>query len=142
MRTRLATVLGATVIATGTVLSAPAAQAQPQAISVPFHVANGNTWTDGTITFFDRSVTITGTHKSVSTASYLTYRNTSGYTLASGGGQMGYSRNDLSEEARGNTRAFTFNVPADAPGGAAIVRVCLTDGLFTPLTCDLYTRSG
>ncbi|MFE4491889.1 hypothetical protein [Streptomyces niveus] len=140
MRTRLFTALGATVITTSTLLIAPAAGAQAQAASVSFHVANGNTWTDGTITFYNRSVTITGTHKSVSNASLATYRNTGAYTLNSERHQISSGVSSLNDEARGSTEAFTFSVGADVPGGAAVVRICLDDGYYEDLTCDLYGR--
>ncbi|MFE5666287.1 hypothetical protein ACFQ7W_20445 [Streptomyces niveus] len=140
MQTRLITALGATVITASALLTSPAAAAEAQAVSVSFRVANGNTWTDGTITFYNRSVTVTGTHKSVSNASLATYRNTGAYTLNSERHQISSGVSSLNDEARGSTEAFTFSVGADVPGGAAVVRICLDDGYYEDLTCDLYGR--
>jgi hypothetical protein len=105
-----------------------------------FRVANGNTWTDGTITFYNRSVTVTGTHKSVSNASLTTYRNTGAYTLNSERHQISSGVSSKDDEARGSTEAFTFSVGADVPGGAAVVRIRLDDGNYEDLTCDLHGR--
>ncbi|MET9735435.1 hypothetical protein ABZZ79_33825 [Streptomyces sp. NPDC006458] len=61
MRTRLAAALCGVVLTAGTLLSAPAASAQATAYPTsPFDVTVGNTYTRGTITWYNRSVTVTG----------------------------------------------------------------------------------
>ncbi|MFC9748976.1 hypothetical protein [Streptomyces niveus] len=54
--------------------------------------------------------------------------------------QISSGVSSLNDEARGSTEAFTFSVGADVPGGAAVVRICLDDGYYEDLTCDLYGR--
>ncbi|WP_326692539.1 MULTISPECIES: hypothetical protein [unclassified Streptomyces] len=139
MRTRLVTALAATAIST-TLLTAPAAHAQTQAASIHYRLEYGNTWSDGTITFYNRAVTIAGVHRSVSAANVAAFRNTEGETRDAAGKWMEANGNPLSQEASAATKSFRFSIPANAPGGAAKVRVCLTDGYHKRLKCQLVSR--
>ncbi|MGW7079840.1 hypothetical protein [Streptomyces sp. NPDC054866] len=142
MRTHLAAALGSAVLTAGTLLGAPAAGAQtaadaPTAASLPtpFHVPVGNTWTDGTVTWYNRSVEVEGTHKSVSTAGEAYCRRTWAYTYDTHHNKIGSAGSDSSDTACGNTKSYRFTVPADVVGGAAYVRVCLDDGNLKDLLC-------
>ncbi|MFE7277602.1 hypothetical protein [Streptomyces sp. NPDC057623] len=136
MRTHLIAALGAAVLAAGTFLGAPQAEAQVTA-SYAFHVPNGNTWTDGTVTFYNRSVLVKGVHKSVA-PEVAACRNTTAYTLDSHSDLLTMNASGPEYEACDNSKAFDFIVPADVEGGAAFVRVCLADGYYTVLTCKRY----
>ncbi|KQV11907.1 MULTISPECIES: hypothetical protein [unclassified Kitasatospora] len=140
MRTRPASALATFALATGMLVSAPAATAQ--ASDYPhwdFDVTLGNTYTRGTVTWFNRSVSVTGEHKSVDPASC---RGTTAFTLDSAGHQLNHSLSD--HQVCGTSAKFTFNVPANVPGGAASVRVCLDNGAqnspITYLLCERHAR--
>ncbi|MFJ6567473.1 hypothetical protein ACIQNU_08625 [Streptomyces sp. NPDC091292] len=61
---------------------------------------------------------------------------TRAYTLDTHDGQLG---DGLSPNVVcGSSAKFSMDVPADVPGGAAVVRICLTDGSHTPLRCERY----
>ncbi|WP_030355957.1 hypothetical protein [Streptomyces scopuliridis] len=140
MRTHLAAVLSAVALTTGTLLGAPAATAQTSAYPTSeFDVTFGNTYTRGTITWYNRSVTVAGEHKSVDPASC---RGTTAFTLDSAGNEL---RKDYSlYNVCGKSDTFSIPVDADVPGGAAFVRVCLDDGAtngpVTYLLCKRYGR--
>ncbi|AGK75685.1 hypothetical protein SFUL_701 [Streptomyces microflavus DSM 40593] len=141
MRTHLAAALGTVALAAGTLL-APAADARAAAAPVTdFRVSVGNTWTTGTVTWHNRSVTVTGTHKSVSTAGPAYCRLTWGYTYnAAGTVKLGSNGSASAATACGTSKNFTFSVPADVPGGAGLVRICLDDGNYKDLLCHPYRR--
>ncbi|MFG3370312.1 hypothetical protein ACGF0K_35835 [Streptomyces sp. NPDC048156] len=131
MRTHLAATIGTVVLAATAPAGAPAAQAQVTPAK-PFHVAVGNTWTDGTVTFYKRSVLVEGVHKSASAAGNLTCRTTQATTVNAAGPISSKRSGDI---ACGNTKSFSFSVPADQPGAATAVDVCLTDANTTELKC-------
>ncbi|MGW5422165.1 hypothetical protein [Streptomyces sp. NPDC003943] len=136
MRTRLAVALGSSaLLAGGTLLAAPPAGATDYPVSA-FDVTYGQTYTRGTITWYARSVVVAGEHKSVDVNSC---RGTTAFTLDSGNNQMGVG---LSGSVCGSSGTFSILVPADAPGGAAVVRVCLDNGADGPqvvyLKCVRY----
>ncbi|MEU6848924.1 hypothetical protein ABZ901_03180 [Actinacidiphila alni] len=139
MRTRLVTALAVTAFS-GALLTAPAAHAQTQTVSIHYRLEYGNTWSDGTITFYNRAVTIAGAHRSVSGVNLEAARDTLGETIDSAGRWMDRNGNPLSQEAMAATKNFGFSISANAPGGAAKVRVCLTDGFQKRLKCQLVTR--
>ncbi|MGQ4382548.1 hypothetical protein [Streptomyces sp. SAS_270] len=142
MQTHLAAALGSVVLTAGTLLGAPAASAQvadyPVTPYAPILV--GNTWTTGTITWYNRSVVVTGTHKSVSAAGPEYCRRTWAYTYNAAGEKLGSAGSASSDTACGTSKNFSFQVPADVPGGAALVRVCLDDGNLKDLLCRPYRR--
>ncbi|MFD7532680.1 MULTISPECIES: hypothetical protein [unclassified Streptomyces] len=136
MRTRLAASLCGIALTAGTLLSAPAATAQASAYPTStFDVTVGNTYTRGTITWYNRSVTVTGEQKSVDGFSC---RGTSVFTLDSADVEL--SR-DFSASVCGMSSKFTVPVDANVPGGAAVVRICLDDG-GSPATYFLCKRYG
>jgi hypothetical protein len=135
MRTHLAATLSAFALTTGMLLGAPAASAQTADYPVSnFDVTFGNTYTRGTVTWYNRSVTVAGEHKSVDTASC---RGTTAFTLDTNDKQLGVGASP--NLVCGASEKFSFTVPADVPGGAAVVRVCLDDG-YTYLLCKRYGR--
>ncbi|GAA4632492.1 hypothetical protein GCM10023196_066170 [Actinoallomurus vinaceus] len=138
LRIQLATALGTVILSAGTLLAAPAAGAADYPVST-FDVTVGNTYTRGTITWYNRSVVVAGEHKSVD-QNYC--RGTSAFALAANGEELarGYSDDNVC----GTSAKFSFTVTTYAPGGPAIVRVCLDDGAKTPpvtyLRCERYGR--
>ncbi|WP_077797128.1 hypothetical protein [Streptomyces sp. JHA26] len=133
MRIRLVAALGSTALAATALAGAPAAEARAAAAE-HFRVAVGNTWTDGTVTFYNRSVLVEGVHRSVSAANRMTCRNTLARTVNASGPMVSKVSSDI---ACGNTRKFSFVVRADRPGGATAVEVCLTDANSTELKCHV-----
>lgn len=141
MRRHVAAALGAATLAAG-LLSTPAVAAESPTLVQTFRVENGNTWTDGTLTFYNRSVSVKGSHRSVSAASSATCRATWAYALDADRHQIpgGTAGSAPSDTACGNTKSFEFALPADVAGGAAVVRVCLDDGNYVDLECTLVGR--
>ncbi|MEU2114556.1 hypothetical protein ABZ567_02615 [Streptomyces sp. NPDC016459] len=136
MRTHLAAALGAVALTTSMLVGAsPAAGVGGSAYPTSaFEVVVGNTYTKGIITWYNRSVHVAGEHKSVDPASC---RGTTAYTLDSADRQLG--KNVSPYLVCGLSRTFSFDVPADVPGGAAVVRVCLDDGVKA-LECSRHGR--
>ncbi|MFJ2647586.1 hypothetical protein ACIO1C_12750 [Streptomyces sp. NPDC087420] len=142
MRTSLAAALGSVVLTAGTLLGAPAAAADATAYPVvEFDIPLGNTWTKGTLTWYNRSVVVTGTHKSVSSAGPEYCRLTWAYTYnAADTVKLGSNGSAASATACNTSKNFSFTVPADVPGGAGLVRVCLDDGNYKDLLCKPFRR--
>jgi hypothetical protein len=117
-------------------LGAPSASAQASAYPVStFDVTLGNTYTRGTITWYNQSVAVAGVQKSVDPANC---RQTTAFTLDSSNTQLGYAV--TRGIACGESQSFSFPVGAPVPGGAAVVRICLDDGTKA-LLCKRYGRS-
>jgi hypothetical protein len=141
MKTHFAAALGSVVLTAGTLLGAPAAGAQTDAsVPTPFNVSVGNTWTKGAVTWFNRSVEVVGTHKSVSAAGAAYCRSTWAYTYDSHDNLLGSAGSAPADTACGNTKSYRFTVPADVYGGATFVRVCLDDGYGKDLECSPRLR--
>ncbi|MGW3698718.1 hypothetical protein ACWECR_39445 [Streptomyces sp. NPDC005056] len=139
MRTHLAAAFSAVTLTTGMLLTAPTASAQPAAYpTTPFNVAVTNTYTTGTLTWYGRSVLVEGVHKS---ADQENCRGTTAFTLDAGNGQLGVGYSNT-RSCAGEVVPFSFTVPADVPGGAAVVRVCLDDGSAPPPTYFKCVRYG
>ncbi|MFI8423428.1 hypothetical protein [Streptomyces sp. NPDC085479] len=135
MRTRLAAVVGTLVLGAGLVVNAPAAHAADPVTK--FDVTYGNTYTRGTITWHNRSVTVAGEQKSVSSTSC---RGTTAFTLDSHDKKLALA---FTSRTCGISERFDpFVVSADVPGGAAVVRICLDDGKIpaTYYSCKRYGR--
>jgi hypothetical protein len=139
MRSRIAAILSTTAVTAGVCLGAPVASAHAASYPVTkFDVTYGNTYTRGTITWYSRSVTLSGVEKSVDRDSC---RGTTAYTLTSSNKQLGKGRANFIP--CGTSSDFTLTVPANAPGGAAVVRVCLDTevpigGTVKLLKCERY----
>ncbi|MFD0343069.1 hypothetical protein ACFVH0_31060 [Streptomyces sp. NPDC127117] len=135
MRARLAAVVTTVVLGSGMLVNAPAAHAADPVSD--FDVTVGNTYTRGTITWHNRSVTIAGEQKSVSSTSC---RGTTAFTLDSKSNQLDLA---YTSPTCGISETFIpLAVLADVPGGAAVVRVCLDDGSLPPtyFECKRYGR--
>ncbi|MEU1126501.1 hypothetical protein ABZ371_23760 [Streptomyces sp. NPDC005899] len=133
---KIATGLGIAALTTGMLLGLPATSAQAveypttPGINVPF----GATYTQGTATWYNRSVTLAGEHRAISSSGC---RATWMYTYDANGKQLGSRGTSIICE---QTAGFTLNVPADVPGGAATIKVCLDDGNYVDLACKTYRR--
>lgn len=136
-KTSFATALIASMLALLGMLTAPAtgsASTSEAAYPVtPFRLAYGASVLAGEITWYNRSVHITGSAKAVST----------GKT----GWFLGESPNCLvGPETRtasvGETRGFVVDIPCDYPGGITIVYVRLYDVQGHYLHGDICTRNG
>jgi len=140
----------ASALAIPTVLTAPAAAtAAPSALAVEaataartaaayptssFDVTYGATYTRGTLLWAYRSVGVDGTQRAISTSGC---RRTYVYTYDAGVNQLGVrSSSTLCD----GVAPISFTVPADVPGGAAFVSVCLADGNGAALECVGYAR--
>ena len=135
MRTHLVTALSAVALTTGMLLSAPPAGAHTAANPVSdFDVTVGNTYTRGTITWYERAVTVAGVQKSVDLANC---RQTTAYSLDIHNNQIGYAVTP--GIACGEAQSFSFAADTDVAGGAAVVRICLNDGT-KDLKCARYGR--
>ncbi|MGY3676495.1 hypothetical protein [Streptomyces sp. TE33382] len=128
-------------LAVGAVLAPGMAAAHAPAAAYPtsaFDIEFGATWTKGTITWYNRSVGVTGKHRSVEAGSPANCRNTSVDTLRADlsplGGAGSYP------DTCGATKSYKFDVSADVRGGAAYVDVCLADGAFKNLKCKRIPR--
>ncbi|KQV11976.1 hypothetical protein [Kitasatospora sp. Root107] len=135
MRTHLAAAVSAVALTTGMLVAAPPAGALTSTYPTSkFDVTFGNTYTRGTITWYDRSVNVAGENKSVDSANC---RQTTAFTLDTKNKQLGYAVTP--GIACGESETFSFSVGAPVPGGAAVVRICLDDGV-KPLVCERYGR--
>ncbi|MGW6026514.1 hypothetical protein [Streptomyces sp. NPDC055099] len=130
MKTHLAAGLGSIVLTAGTLLGAPAAGAQTAPYpSTSFDVTIGASSVRGTLTWRDRSVGAAGTHRAAGC----------GRVLFSTYGASGSVLGTVSSGTRCNvTYQFRHELPADAPGGVASVRICLEAN--TALACEWYNR--
>lgn len=140
MKTHFAAALGSVVLTAGTLLGAPAAGAQT-ATAYPtsdFNINFGATWTRGTVTWYNRSVRVVGQHRSAVSDGAVTCRTTWAYSLQNNRAVIGQGGG--SPIACGTIASYDFVVPADQPGGAAYVRVCLDDGNLKDLACKLIAR--
>ncbi|MFD3657742.1 hypothetical protein [Streptomyces sp. NPDC058620] len=59
------------------------------------------------------------------------------YTYDANGQQLGSGGTSV---ICNRTASFTLNVSADVPGGAAKIKVCLDDGNYVDLACEVYYR--
>jgi len=85
----------------------------------PFNVPYGNTYTTGTVTFYNRQATVVGEQKAVATSG-CRYTVGTAYTLDNR--PLGTNRSQVT--CNGSER-YQFNVPANVAGGAAYVEVDL-----------------
>ncbi|MEU5090001.1 hypothetical protein [Streptomyces sp. NPDC021356] len=134
MRKQLAAGLGTLVLTAATLLGqAGAAGAQTAADPTShFDVPYGNTYTKGTLTWHNRSVSISGEHKSVSPTSCRTTWLTT-YSGTKPLAADGYRPSVCNASAK-----FAFSVVADASGGATRVKVCLDHKGIEDLACKYY----
>lgn len=132
MKTHLAAALGSVVLTAGTLLGAPAAVAQPAAYpTTPVDVTYGASYIRGTLTWYNRSVGFVGTLRAVGCR-----RAWFGAYDASGN-QLGAKSTSTKCDV---TYPINTGIPADVPGGAAYVIVCMDDANAQPLKCVKYNR--
>ncbi|GGV67496.1 hypothetical protein GCM10010277_76220 [Streptomyces longisporoflavus] len=132
MKTHLAAALGSVVLTAGTLLGAPTAvgaQSAPYP-STPFDVTAGASSVQGTLTWYNRSVGATGKLR----AGDCTRLRFS--TYGASGNELGSWRSSIQCNV---TYQFSTVLPANAPGGAASVEICLGDA-HAALTCERYSR--
>ncbi|MEU6090833.1 hypothetical protein ABZ865_29345 [Streptomyces sp. NPDC047085] len=103
----------------------------------PYAVPYGQTYTKGTLTWYNRSVQLIGEQKSVSTSSCrLTY-----VAAYRSDGGPNYTR--LSERTTkpvcGKSIGISVTVPADVVGGADFLYICLDDTV-NHLNCLTFDR--
>ncbi|AZM56954.1 hypothetical protein DMA15_33930 [Streptomyces sp. WAC 01529] len=130
MKTHLAAALGSVVLTAGTLLGAPAAGAQTAPYpTTPFDITIGASSVRGTLTWRDRSVGAAGTHRVVGCGRvwFSTY------------GASGNELGTWSSRTRcDGIYQFNAELPADVPGGATAVRICLDAN--STLKCGWYNR--
>lgn len=132
--------LSAAALTTGLFMAAPAADASAAAYPTShFDVTLGNTYTRGTITWYNRSVLLTGEHKSVSATSC---RGTTAFGVDAKNHDAGVNFSD--HGVCGGSAAFSFSVNFYGETGVGVVRVCLDNGAEKPpivyLKCVRYGR--
>ncbi|GHI90446.1 hypothetical protein ACWGF3_17710 [Streptomyces xanthophaeus] len=132
MKTHLAAALGSVVLTAGTLLGAPAASAQTAAYpTTPFDVTYGASYARGTLTWYNRSVGVDGTLRAVG-------------CRRAWFGAYGASGNELGAKSTSTKCDVTYPlqtvIPADVPGGAVYVIVCIDDANANPLKCVRYNR--
>ncbi|WP_246561467.1 hypothetical protein [Streptomyces roseirectus] len=110
-------------------LTTPAAAAP-----VPVDVTYGATYVRGDLTFTNRSVSFTGTYRSVSP----TDCRRAWFGTLDGDGKLLAARS--TGTLCNGIRAINTTVPADVRGGAGSVLVCLDNGSAAPLKCVEYKR--
>jgi len=135
LKTQLATVVGSAVLTAATVLGAPAAGAQTAAYpTTPItNVSYGASYISGALTWYNRSVGVDGALRAVGcrrawVGTYDASGNPLGAKSTSTKCDVTYSLDDFPP------------VPADVPGGAAYVVVCLDDASASSLDCELFYR--
>lgn len=113
--------------------SAPAAPAAPAAYpTTPVDVTYGATYVRGTLTWYYRSVGFTGTWRAIPSSGC---RRVWAQTYDSAGHSLGVrSTSTLCD----GVKPFELTIPADVPGGATRVVVCLDDVNAQPLKCQGY----
>lgn len=132
MKTHLAAAVGSVVLTAGTLLGAPAAGAQTTAYpTTAFDVTYGASYARGTLTWANRSVGANGTLRAVGCR-----RAWFGTYTASENGLDARSTSTQCDA----TYTIKTTVPADVPGGAAFVIVCVDDANASPLKCLRYNR--
>ncbi|MFF1714212.1 hypothetical protein [Streptomyces sp. NPDC058268] len=131
MKTHLAAALGSLVLTAGTLLGAPTAvgaQSAPYP-STPFDVTLGASSVRGTLTWYDRSVGASGKLQAVgcNRVWFSTY--------GASGNELGSWSSSTQCDV---TYPFNTVFPANAPGGAASVKICLSNA--DALKCGWYNR--
>ncbi|MFI6334672.1 hypothetical protein [Streptomyces sp. NPDC050535] len=132
MKTHLAAALGSVVLTAGTLLGAPAAGAQTAAYpTTAFDVTYGASYARGTLTWFNRSVGADGTLRAVGC------RRAWFGTYDASGNQLDARSTSTQCDT---TYPIVTTIPANVPGGAAYVIVCVDDATASPLKCERYNR--
>ncbi|MEU6948142.1 hypothetical protein ABZ957_23375 [Streptomyces sp. NPDC046316] len=135
MRTEVTAALGAMSLTAGLLFAVPATTAAAEAPPYTFDASFGQTYTRGTVTWYNRSVAIEGEQKSVSPTSC---RRTLVDTFTARGAWLS-SRS--SSPVCGQSATISFSVPADVAGGAGRVTVYLIhEETHEVLSYDIVTK--
>jgi len=136
-KTSFATVLIASMLAAVGLLAAPAvgsASTSESAYPVTsFRLPYGASLLAGEITWYNRSVHITGSVKAVSTGKTGFFQGESPNCLSAW---------ETRTASVGETRGFVVDIPCDYPGGITIVYIKLYDVQGNYLRGDICTRNG
>ncbi|MFG2652452.1 hypothetical protein [Streptomyces sp. NPDC048436] len=132
MKTHLAAAVGTVVLTAGTLLGAPAVSAQTAAypttaVDIPY----GASYLRGTVTWYNRSVAFSGTLRAVGC------RRAWFGTYSASGTPLGTASTSTKCDV---TYPFNVGIPADVPGGAASLIVCIDDANASPLKCVKFNR--
>jgi hypothetical protein len=135
MRKKIAAGLGTVALTAGVFLASPVTAAHATTYpKTSFNVTWGNTYTKGTLTWYNRSVGLTGWDRSVSTTDC---RVTRAYTYDSNWKLLGSAHSSVVCNA---SALFSFTVPANVVGGARHVKICLAKGSYVNVKCTSYAR--
>ncbi|MFE7588822.1 helix-turn-helix domain-containing protein [Kitasatospora sp. NPDC057512] len=105
----------------------PPAAAPPAAFpTTDFDIIYGNTSTKGTLTWYNRSVGLSGQGKSEDSAGC---RGTTATSYSASGSELGSIHTGI---VCGASENYNVAIPADVAGGASTVRICLDDGATPP----------
>lgn len=111
-----------------------------------FHVAYGNSYTTGITTWYNRSLAVEGEIRATAGncrwVEVRTYKSNGALLASDGGPLFGLCNYDIT------TKGAWFwysQIPADVPGGAAYINICLMGrSVFDPvsetLTCKRYNN--
>ncbi|WP_416875133.1 helix-turn-helix domain-containing protein [Kitasatospora sp. SC0581] len=103
------------------------AAAPPAAFpTTDFDIIYGNTSTKGTLTWYNRSVGLSGQGKSEDSADC---RDTTATSYSASGSELGSIHTGV---VCGASENYNAAIPADVAGGASTVRICLDDGATPP----------
>ncbi|OEJ30226.1 hypothetical protein [Streptomyces subrutilus] len=132
MKTHLAAAFGSVALTAGMLLGAPAAGAQTAAYpTTAVDVTYGASYVRGTLTWYNRSVGVEGTLRAVG-------------CRRAWFGAYGASGNELGARSTSTKCDVRYpletGIPADVPGGAAYVIVCVDDANANSLKCVRYNR--
>ena len=116
MRRISSALLGLLFVVASMAVMTPSAAA---ATTEPFRLEYGNTYTDGTVTFYNRNVGVVGEQKAQSTSG-CRYTEVESYSAS--GTHLGTNRSQITCSGSAN---YNFTVPANVVGGAAFVHVFL-----------------
>ncbi len=137
MSTRTKTAMCTVVALAGLVLVAPQATAQAAYPTNPFRVSYGATYAQGTMTWYNRTVRLTGNLRSLSSSGC---RKAYAVTFDSAIEPLG--ERNTGPQCGDAIKPFQLDVPADVAGGAFATSVCLLDGNGAVLgDCVGYLRS-
>jgi hypothetical protein len=132
MRKQVTVALGTFALAAGMLVALPGAAQAAAYPTSEFDITYGNTYTRGTLYWYNRSVQLVGEHKSVSLGAC---RLTSADTLTT----SGHLATEWTGTVCNGSADFELTVPAEVIGGAAYVDICL-ESSTSRLDCDRIAR--
>ncbi|MET8542800.1 hypothetical protein ABZW03_19410 [Kitasatospora sp. NPDC004799] len=97
-------------------------------MTTDFDIVYGNTSTKGTLTWYKRSVALSGQGRSEDSAGC---RDTTATSYSAAGTELGSVHTGA---VCGASKNYNVVIPANVVGGAFTVRICLDDGATPPAT--------